>query len=159
MKKQYDQVLASALIQRMKNGESLNTLQKETGIGRATLWRWRQGLSYPQSGISKSNPEEYYNLHKEEILERVKGNKYGGLYFQVLQRDNYECQNCHSKESLVEHHINGNHEDNRMENLVTLCQKCHRAIHLVVVILKRIPPFEKLYDWVLLLMENGPKKE
>ena len=152
MKKRYDPEIALALIQRMNDGESLDKLHKETGIGTATLWRWREGKCYPQSGISKSNPkeyyEEYYNLHKEEIM----GKKYGGLYFQVLQRDNYECQNCHSKESLVEHHINGDHDDNKMENLVTLCQKCHRAIHLVFVILQRIPPFEKLYDWVIKLV-------
>lgn len=57
----------------------------------------------------------------------------------VLWRDNYECQCCHkSGIPLQVHHIvyrtNGgsNHED----NLITLCESCHKGIHEGI---KRLP--------------------
>ena len=48
----------------------------------------------------------------------------------VLQRDNYECQICTKSTNLHIHHIikrvnGGNHDPN---NLITLCDSCHRYI-------------------------------
>ena len=58
----------------------------------------------------------------------------------VLWRDDYECQVCHkSKVPLQVHHIQyhskegSNHED----NLITLCEQCHKDIHKGVKKLKK----------------------
>ena len=153
MRKQYDQVIALALMKRMSNGESISKLHKETGISIPTLWRWREGKTFPTSGISK-NYYEYYEENRKEIMERIKRNRYGGLYFQVLQRDNYQCQNCHSKSYLRIHHLNGDKEDNRMENLLTLCQRCHRIVHLASCVLDRISPYGRIYDLAVKLLRN-----
>lgn len=50
----------------------------------------------------------------------------------VLSRDNYTCKCCKSKKGTMEvHHIvyrsNGGSDD--AENLVTLCEKCHKELH------------------------------
>ena len=37
-----------------------------------------------------------------------------------------KCEICGCTESLELHHINGNHQDNRLENLQILCANCHR---------------------------------
>ena len=37
-----------------------------------------------------------------------------------------KCEVCGCVESLELHHINGNHQDNRLENLQILCANCHR---------------------------------
>ncbi|MEK6951436.1 MAG: NUMOD3 domain-containing DNA-binding protein [Nanoarchaeota archaeon] len=47
---------------------------------------------------------------------------------QVLERDNYTCQdpNCeHLSDKLDIHHIDYNKKNNNLENLLTLCTKCH----------------------------------
>lgn len=51
----------------------------------------------------------------------------------VKKRDGYKCVACGSTESLEAHHIiekyrNSNLEK-RLDNGITLCRKCHRAIH------------------------------
>lgn len=48
-----------------------------------------------------------------------------------LQRDNYTCQQCESMKNLQVHHWEPYRfsVDNSLENLVTLCFKCHRRKH------------------------------
>jgi hypothetical protein len=76
--------------------------------------------------------------------EQIKGEKNpnwaGGVYPynakwsdvvrpRTLERDNHTCQQCLKKGSknlqLDVHHINGDTRDDRDENLITLCHKCH----------------------------------
>ena len=56
----------------------------------------------------------------------------------VLHRDNYTCQCCGKKHARLEiHHIifrsMGGTDDER--NLITLCEKCHKAVHDGILIL------------------------
>ena len=56
----------------------------------------------------------------------------------VLHRDNYTCQCCGKKHTRLEvHHITyrskGGTDDEK--NLITLCEKCHKAIHDGILIL------------------------
>lgn len=51
----------------------------------------------------------------------------------VYWRDDYQCRKCwtrgNRKNRLTLHHVNHNRDDNRAENLVVLCQRCHTAHH------------------------------
>jgi hypothetical protein len=148
MRKQYDQNVALSLINRMKNGEKINDLSKETGVPRTTLWRWKKGISFPASGISKNYPE-YYRKNKKEIIERIKKNRYDGKYFGILKRDEYRCVVCNHKSYLKIHHRDGNRDNNAEGNLVTVCHRCHRIIHWSARVLNRIPPYDKIYEMVI----------
>ena len=60
----------------------------------------------------------------------------------VLNRDNYTCQCCGRKHVRLEvHHIvfrcMGGTDDER--NLITLCEKCHKAIHDGILVLTKKP--------------------
>ena len=58
---------------------------------------------------------------------------FGGNMFISLERDLYTCQICNNKNSLVVHHkdLSGSahNPNNNIDNLVTLCRKCHAALH------------------------------
>lgn len=45
------------------------------------------------------------------------------------KRDSYKCVLCDSYENIRVHHIDGNNKNNDDENLITLCESCHRRIH------------------------------
>ena len=49
----------------------------------------------------------------------------------VLWRDKYECQNCKSKDNLQTHHVKfrSNGGTDTLNNLITLCECCHKKIH------------------------------
>ena len=57
----------------------------------------------------------------------------------VLNRDKYTCQHCKTKQGILEiHHIifRSNGGSNEPDNLITLCRKCHRDLHLEKISLK-----------------------
>lgn len=60
----------------------------------------------------------------------------------ILHRDNYTCQCCGKKHERLEvHHIIfrslGGTDDEK--NLITLCEKCHKAVHDGILILTKKP--------------------
>ena len=64
----------------------------------------------------------------------------------ILHRDNYTCQCCGKKNCRLEvHHIkfksNGGTDDE--ENLITLCEDCHKGVHAGTVVLNRKPKKSK----------------
>ena len=64
----------------------------------------------------------------------------------VLHRDNYTCQCCGKKNCRLEvHHIefrsNGGTDDE--ENLITLCEDCHKGVHAGTIILNKKPKKSK----------------
>ena len=64
----------------------------------------------------------------------------------VLHRDNYTCQCCGKKNCRLEvHHIefksNGGTDDE--ENLITLCEDCHKGVHTGTIVLNKKPKKSK----------------
>lgn len=64
----------------------------------------------------------------------------------VLHRDNYTCQCCGKKNCRLEvHHIefrsNGGTDDE--ENLITLCEDCHKGVHAGTIVLNKKPKKSK----------------
>ena len=48
----------------------------------------------------------------------------------VLRRDGYKCTQCGSKRSLQVHHKTyARIYKEKLEDLVTLCKKCHKKVH------------------------------
>lgn len=72
--------------------------------------------------IENNKPINAPKLREKLIEEGIKENKC----------ENPECgiTDWHGKFLPLElHHINGNHFDNRLENLILLCPNCHAQIH------------------------------
>ncbi len=48
---------------------------------------------------------------------------------EVKERDSHRCVDCGTKDKLQIHHVDFNATNNKLDNLLTLCVKCHRAVH------------------------------
>lgn len=80
--------------------------------------RWNKGLKHveetskiPLENILKENIDYKSSLLKERLIN-------AGI-------KEFKCELCGYTENLELHHINGNHYDNRLENLQILCPNCH----------------------------------
>lgn len=47
----------------------------------------------------------------------------------VISRDNNQCQCCKRDYRLGVHHIDGDSHNNKLDNLITLCNQCHLSLH------------------------------
>lgn len=76
---------------------------------------------------------------KALAIENKNKNFTRSLKTKVKERDGWQCQECGIKARqlrqlhsyLTIHHINFNHNDCRMENLITLCPLCHAKTNFV----------------------------
>jgi len=62
---------------------------------------------------------------------RLDSQAYARLHRAILQRDRWRCQSCGSTTKLEVHHISARSklDDDKEENLITLCRTCHQAAH------------------------------
>jgi 6-pyruvoyltetrahydropterin/6-carboxytetrahydropterin synthase len=51
------------------------------------------------------------------------------LFEYIRQKYNYSCALCQNSNNIRIHHINENPKDNVEDNLIVLCESCHRRIH------------------------------
>lgn len=73
-------------------------------------------------------------VHKERIEQSRDQSRFGGLRQLVLKRDGFRCQTCGIPEipntrNLIVHHKDFNPKNNTIENLITLCRRCHPRKH------------------------------
>ena len=96
---------------------------------RDALQTQRSVKNLKQSLKRKENREKYLKAqHNYHEMKRFGGNRQA-----CYERDGHKCTKCGSINNLVPHHIdfsgqseNPNHS---LENLTTLCKKCHMEVH------------------------------
>jgi hypothetical protein len=54
---------------------------------------------------------------------------YRRIHNMVIKRDSGKCQKCAEEKNLVVHHLDGNVNNNKFSNLITLCNQCHLNLH------------------------------
>ena len=88
------------------------------------------------------NPSLIFEKIKHWGYQKGFNYEYSSRREAILHRDNYTCQCCGKKHVRLEvHHIVfrslGGSDDEK--NLITLCEKCHKAIHDGILILTKTP--------------------
>ena len=112
-------------------GGNLNTVkrkikQMELDCSHFTYAKWNKGLTSDDHQSIKKKPIE-------EILIEDSGWTSHGIKLRLLKEGLKEkkCERCGRTEwegeqiPLQLHHLNGKHNDNRIENLQILCPNCH----------------------------------
>jgi thymidylate synthase ThyX len=76
---------------------------------------------------------------KQERIKKVSKSTY-----QHLVKSN--CEICGTTESLLVHHIDENRENNSLDNLITLCTKCHQQVHSKNLQVTHLDPIISITD-------------
>lgn len=99
-------------------------------LGHPVSIETREKIAFAQRGEKSYNwkggkkHKDKYGMHTDYKY------KYNGNGQKALKIDNFSCIKCGNKNDLVVHHFNKNKQDNRVENLITLCRQCHSSLHL-----------------------------
>ena len=82
-------------------------------------------------GKSFCSANSKQRIHSECRPPERKGHISLDLLHTIMARDKMTCQKCGITEinDLEVHHINGNWKDNRTDNLILFCRKCHKKAH------------------------------
>jgi hypothetical protein len=56
---------------------------------------------------------------------RYRDGRHSRIYRTMIEKTH--CRRCGATETLGIHHVNGDHYDNRQENLMVLCNSCHMS--------------------------------
>jgi 5-methylcytosine-specific restriction endonuclease McrA len=83
------------------------------------------------------NPKARYQPPAEKIRNTIRDQSiqiqgWEKMREPILERDNWACRICGNDgdgSSLHVHHIDWDRRHNQDENLVTLCHRCHSAVH------------------------------
>jgi len=77
-------------------------------------------------GISKQRVHQVFRNYN---TSPYKNDKFKEI---VLKYVGNSCKECGSKENLEIHHIDGNRNNNKFNNLERLCRKCHRKKEIII---------------------------
>lgn len=75
-------------------------------------------------------------MKKDDYLDQIKSPKWQKRRLDILNRDDFTCQMCGSKETTLHVHHLVYHDGRKMWEyedweLLTLCEKCHNHEHLI----------------------------
>ncbi|MDC3414773.1 helix-turn-helix domain-containing protein [Terrihalobacillus insolitus] len=128
---------------RKKHNLSLRDLSSKTGISYSQLSKIERGESKP----SNKSVLKILDIYDEELtskeleglidLKEYLRNKNELLRYEVLSRDNFTCQLCGAVAPNVQVEIdqiipNGDEKEAHIDNLITMCAKCHRARNILL---------------------------
>lgn len=71
-----------------------------------------------------------------DYSEKLKDPRWQKKRLEILERDEWQCQSCRNKENTLHvHHLlkmnNPNPWECKNEDLITLCESCHKAISVL----------------------------
>lgn len=117
-------------------------LDKNTNRLRVSDNNWKRKLNKTKK-VKKPNKQTYDEFLKSAYWRKVR--------LAILKRDNKHCCSCGSTDDLHIHHLTYKHhlkELDNLDDLVTLCKKCHNEIHGRVNGVNTIPlgEYETSYD-------------
>jgi 5-methylcytosine-specific restriction endonuclease McrA len=87
--------------------------------------------SYKGERINKDIVNNVYHKKVSKHCNRINHSipNWNKIRKNILGRDLWRCRICGEEHILHVHHIDWNRANNNKNNLVTVCSKCHRAIH------------------------------
>ena len=74
--------------------------------------------------------EQDYKWQLDKKVPEFSWLKFNKKYLLVYKRADFKCESCKRNNCRLNvHHIDKNHQNNEMKNLMLVCSKCHLKVH------------------------------
>lgn len=100
------------------------------------LWKLDEHI-HQESNFNEISNEQFKKLNKEQqseyLVAKQAFNDQSEIKKNIFGAQNFNCYFCgfHDEKFLEKHHVNGDHSDNTVSNIVGACTLCHRQHHLL----------------------------
>ena len=92
--------------------------------------RKKERQSQTKKRQKQERAKEYKRKLRQDYQNYIHSNEWKDLRKLILERDRYECVECGAKSDLHVHHLHyKNFKKEKLDDLVTLCQRCHMRVH------------------------------
>lgn len=95
--------------------------KKGTGYFNVGHTPWNKGIQDPRQ-VEALRKYHHSGIHDNRTIIKPDTSKY-------MKHNSGVCAICGSTEGLDVHHIDKNHNNHDPQNLMTLCQSCHKRVH------------------------------
>lgn len=99
---------------------------KTNGIVCSDKCRRKHEVNKQNEYALKKNPNKLIGIGSGNHPNNKQYNKPRSYHHYIKDK----CEQCGSKKYLLVHHLDGNHNNCTIENLQTLCKKCHQTLHV-----------------------------
>jgi len=122
----------------------LNNIAKSADLRKERISR---GVCVDCEGALLPGSTRYCAEHSAYHIKAQKTKKMSGNWLPAIARDGGKCVICGGNETRLEvHHMDFNHANDELTNLITLCLPCHHALTDLV----NCPDRDSLIEFVLL---------
>lgn len=86
------------------------------------------------------------SVPKKRSRVKLSIKEYKDLIVSIFKRDSWKCRFCKVKTNLHAHHIKYRSQggDDSIDNLITLCENCHKAIHNRYIVILPVKDSDKI---------------
>lgn len=117
---------AKVVIRRIDTGEIVDVVRP----GKITHPRRQKRPRRRPRGFAASLDRAARDAGYEDYAAYLLSPRWRSLRARVLDRDTRQCQDCGGRTALQVHHLRYRLGREQLEDLTTLCQSCHRRLHL-----------------------------
>ncbi len=105
------------------------TIKNQYNNGRVV---WNKNLSeHDNESVKKqANALRKYHYNNKSGEANSNWKDGGGIHYQKLLEHVKNCEICNSTKNLEVHHKDKNRRNNSIDNLIKVCAKCHKYLHL-----------------------------
>ena len=122
--------------------------------------RWQENCRIEQER-RKQQQEYWAKVHEEEAQYRnyydyLKSEAWRQRRLEALKRDKFKCQLCGSGKDVEVHHISYEHlhRAEEVDDLITLCKKCHREVHSGDLEKRQNPEWQRTHRLLMLAVKK-----
>lgn len=142
MTKRPDLVLRNKLNNPMSNPATREKMRQSL-LGKKIPKEVKEKMSTSRKRFIKENPDAIRPMldgAEKKYLSKIRGTGWRSVRLKALERDSYTCCSCGetNRKLLLVHHLDWNGKrqnipitkwNNSLDNLQTLCHKCHNRVH------------------------------